>query len=484
MKDFMQHPSNVGTIGRPSGLRRFILGWVAVLVSGFVLLGGGLSFSISRLHQQTAQMFFDSQSLQSNHRLEANALAAGRLALLDEFEGGEKRLSERQKFIRDGQKALLDLQSQAQEDKERVLSNKINAAFAEFVTGLSNSKNERAQQAILDKLLDYLREHRAIEDDQMRKTLAKSTRIDRQIDNWSAALLLLSSLTLVAGVVELWRRIFLPALELERVARAFGDGNFQARSRVRRNDEMGLLNQTFNDMAQAICDREKDRLTFVATVAHDLKNPLVVIGGAAHLLENKEDILAPEDRVRWMQSIKRNTHQMENLIADLTDSVQSETGQLKLRCASFDLASLARDIMQEQSSSVQTHALHCKALEPCLIFADKRRMERVLMNLISNAIKYSPAGCEVWVNVETHKEQAIFAVRDEGVGIGPEELKTLFRPFARVERTQSMAKGTGLGLSSVKKIVEAHGGLIEIESEIEKGTLVRVKLPLEKEVRS
>ncbi len=169
---------------------------------------------------------------------------------------------------------------------------------------------------------------------------------------------------------------------------------------------------------------------------------------------------------------------MENLIADLTDSVQSETGQLNLCCIAFDLAALTREVMQDQADSEQTHVLHCDAEEQCFIHADKRRMERVLMNLVSNAIKYSPAGRDVRVSVAVNHHFAILEVRDEGAGIAPDELKTLFRPFARLERTQNMAKGTGLGLSSVKKIVEAHGGTIEIESAIEQGTLVRLKLPL------
>ncbi len=463
----------------PSGLRRFIIGWVAVLVAGFVLLGSGLSFSIGRLHAQTEKIYKDSQSLQVNHQLEADALAAERLALLDKNQNDTRRLAQRNEVIADGQKTLLILNDLSQDAIERPMAAEIARRFEALTSGLQNpATHEAQQQLLLDDLLKTLGKHRTLQRQQMAQTKEASARLDRLTDNWVIALLLISSLILLMGVAELWQRIFKPALELETAARAFGGGNLKARAIVRRPDEMGRLNETFNAMAQALSDREKERLHFVATVAHDLKNPLVVICGAAHLLENKSEVLPPEERLRWTKSIARNAHQMENLIGDLTDSVQNETGQLNLHCAPFDLAVLTREVMQDQAASVQTHALRWTAENRCLINADKRRIERVLMNLVSNAIKYSPAGREVWVSVTTTNNHALLEVRDEGAGIAPDELKTLFRPFARLERTKSMAQGTGLGLSSVKKIVEAHGGTIEVESQVEKGTTVRVKLPL------
>ncbi len=291
----MQQTAKVTIQSRPSGLRRFIVGWVSVLVCGFILLGGGLSFSISRLHHQTARMYFDSQSLQTNHLLEADALAAGRLALLDQQEGSLKRLAEREAFLREGKKALSKLQSQAQNDTEKVLANKIGHSFREFEDGLHQpGATEQTQQALLDQLLNNLHTHRTLQQQQMDDTMTSSMRLDLLIDNWAKALLISSTLILVAGVAELWKRIFRPALELDKAAYAFGNGDLQARARVRHDDEMGRLNETFNVMAQAICNREKERLHFVATVAHDLKNPLVVIGGAAHLLEKKSEVLTPK----------------------------------------------------------------------------------------------------------------------------------------------------------------------------------------------
>ena len=102
--------------------------------------------------------------------------------------------------------------------------------------------------------------------------------------------------------------------------------------------------------------------------------------------------------------------------------------------------------------------------------------------MLSNAVKYSPEGREVRVEVTPQDDHVSLTVRDQGVGIAAHELDVVFRPFARLERTEKMAKGTGLGLSSVKKIVEAHGGTVEMQSQVNKGTTVTVKMPLAKSI--
>lgn len=470
------------SIVRQSGLRRFIVGWMVALICGFLLLGGGLSVSISKLHAQMARIYFDSQSLRTNHLLESDVLAAGRFALLDKLAPSGNHRAEREVKLNEAQMLLDELQLEAQGARERALSANIVQRFSVFSQSLRrDDPHDFRQQARLDELLEALQKHRNLNQAQMTSTMGVSSRLDKAVDAWATVIIVLTATTLLLGGIKLWQRIFGPTLELEHAARTFGAGDLQTRVRVRHDDEMGQLGETFNSMAQAICDREKERLQFVATVAHDLKNPLVVIGGAAHLLERKEYNLDAEQRADWLGKISRNTKQLEAMISDLTEAVQIETGQIVLRRETFDFAALTREVVADHAATVTTHSLCCHADVACLVNADRRRMERVVTNLISNAIKYSPAGREVQITMALKGEQGIFTVRDHGVGIAPHEMETLFRPFARLERTQKMAAGTGLGLSSVKKIVEAHGGTIEMCSEVEKGTTVTVKIPLAQE---
>lgn len=470
--------------GRPSGLRRFILLWVAIIIGGFSLLSGGLYLSISKLHWQTDQLYSDSQSLGQNYSLESAAREAGRQALLSRTDPKGGHQEQRDMYMRNALYLAAQLQSEGQNEGETNRQTAKEHALIQQILLKTNAFAHRVrggpgEQAALDELLQAVAAHRQFDEAQMADTLRNSDRVDFLVDAWMIVLTLLTALTTMGGAAILWGRIFRPALELESAARRFGNGDLKARARVRRDDEMGLMCDTFNDMAQTICDREKDRLQFVVTVAHDLKNPLVVIGGAAHFMERKDTDMAPEDRQKWLATIRRNATQMENLIADLTDAVQTETGQIKLHRETFDLAALVRHSISDQAMSVNSHQMHCNTIEECPINADKRRVERVLLNLVSNAVKYSPDGTQVWVGVQAFDGHAQLTVRDEGAGIAPEELKTLFRPFARLERTENMAKGTGLGLSSVKKIIEAHDGAITVQSAVEEGTMVTVKLPLE-----
>ena len=250
------------------------------------------------------------------------------------------------------------------------------------------------------------------------------------------------------------------------------------RAPVLREDEMGHVARTFNSMAEMIGDREKERMRFVATVAHDLKNPLVVIGGAAQLLRNKEMRLTREERAEWLGNIVKNTQRLEAMIGDLVDGVQAETGQIVLDIREFDLAKLARELVAEHGSATGSHLVRYEGAESCSVNGDRTRVERVLMNLLSNATKYSPRGSEVELKLLAEGRHAVLTVRDEGAGIAPADLPRLFQPFARLERTRTMAGGTGLGLASVKKIVEGHGGSIVIRSKLDEGTTVEVKLPL------
>ena len=159
------------------------------------------------------------------------------------------------------------------------------------------------------------------------------------------------------------------------------------------------------------------------------------------------------------------------------DSVKVETGQLALQQAELDLTSLVRGIHQVQSDVLTTHRLIFQGGCTCYIRGDRLRLERVITNLITNAVKYSPEGSTVFLKVEKSGSHASVTVKDEGVGMEDHEIRELFQPFRRLDRTRGMATGTGLGLFSAKKIVEAHGGAIGISSRLGNGTTVVLELP-------
>jgi len=304
--------------------------------------------------------------------------------------------------------------------------------------------------------------------------------LDRASKRWALALGLFSFLTLALALQELWNRVFSPVVALSRAAKAFGEGDLSVRARLSSRDEIGALGATFDAMAQGIQERENERLRLVAGLAHDLKNPLVVVGGAAHLLRERRDALSEELQDEWLGKIEKSARRMEELISDLADSVQSQTSTLQLSLGPCDLAASCCNALDECKAAFSDHRFEFEGPEQFPMMADGHRIERALVNLLSNAAKYSPPDSLVQLHLRAGKGRAEVEVRDEGEGIAPDDLKRLFQPFVRLERTRTKAEGTGLGLVSVSKIVRAHGGETTVRSEVGRGSTFGFWLPFGK----
>jgi signal transduction histidine kinase len=144
----------------------------------------------------------------------------------------------------------------------------------------------------------------------------------------------------------------------------------------------------------------------------------------------------------------------------------------------IDLVELIADIHHEQAEVLNHYNLLFRSCDELRIRGDKRRLERVIINLLSNSTKYSPEGTTIIMKAERRDLHAVFSITDQGAGMSDEDVKSLFQPFGRLAHTKHMAHGTGLGLFSVRKIIDAHGGSISVTSELGVGTTVEVSLPI------
>lgn len=452
-----------------TSIRRFLLLGLGAIAVAFVVLSVSWLLSVARLQEMKTRLFTDTQSLENSYRLE--------LAVRSTQNDPMKRIEAE----READWLIERLPDSATSPAETALVQTVAANFRLWREGGALG----ATQA----LLTSIEEHRALNQTQMRQTMRRGERLESTLRVISPLLIGLSALALGVGGWKLWTKIFTPMLRLSRAAEEFGKGALWSRAPILCEDEMGDLCRTFNHMADAIGERETERLRFVATVAHDLKNPLMVVGMAAGLMRKKE--LPPEHCSDWLERIGRNTRQMEGIITDLTDGVQAQTGALELQREPLDLSQLAASVVGEQSEALQcearqngrdpasaSHSLRFEGETSCPILGDRKRLERVLINLLSNAIKYSPRGSEVRVSVWRRGLIALLSVEDQGEGIAPEDLPRLFQPFARLQNTRHMASGTGLGLVSTQKIIHAHGGNIRISSPPARGTVVEISLHL------
>jgi signal transduction histidine kinase len=226
--------------------------------------------------------------------------------------------------------------------------------------------------------------------------------------------------------------------------------------------------------------RTRDR--FLALVAHDLRGPLTAIKGIAQLLRRQTGALAgalPAGFADRLQQIDHAARRMARVMDDLIDVARLEAGQgLALERRETDLGALARRLVAEHEPAIGAGRLCLEvAAEPVGAW-DVGRLERVLDNLIGNAIKYSPDGGTIAVQVAAEAGWALLSVRDEGIGVPADDRERIFEQFQRGANAADRFPGTGLGLFGVREIVHAHGGTIRVESEEGRGSTFVVRLPI------
>jgi signal transduction histidine kinase len=226
-------------------------------------------------------------------------------------------------------------------------------------------------------------------------------------------------------------------------------------------------------------DRLKDE--FLSLVSHELRTPLTSIRGYLDLvLDEEAGELNPEQR-RFLQAVERNSGRLLRLVGDLLFVAQADAGRLSLEREKVDLAELAAHCVEgaAPAASEKSVTLVLMANPVPALVGDRGRLAQVLDNLVSNALKFTPAGGTVEVRTFSEAETVILEVEDTGIGIPAADQPRLFERFFRSSVADDRAiPGTGLGLAIVKAIVEAHAGLISIESREGKGTTFRIDLPL------
>jgi len=218
---------------------------------------------------------------------------------------------------------------------------------------------------------------------------------------------------------------------------------------------------------------------FVSMVSHDLRTPLAIAKEAVSLLgDGTLGTFAPDQR-RILDIARRNMDCLADLIDDLLDVARLDAGKLVIEKKPIDLVELARQVCALLPPIAAEKKL---AIEVCAdaatipVLADRQRMFQVLMNLGSNAVKFTAKGC-VRIELRQDGREVVIAVRDTGMGIAPEDVPLIFDRFPRLKRVYKPGqKGTGLGLSIVKGIVELHGGTISVDSEEGKGSVFTVRL--------
>jgi signal transduction histidine kinase len=288
-------------------------------------------------------------------------------------------------------------------------------------------------------------------------------------------------LVLALAAFPLARALARPMERLTDAARKLGTGDLSARSGMRRGDEVGELSSAFDDMASRLQGLVRAERQLLADVSHELRTPLSRIRVALDLAAEGD-----VDRARkYLEEIRCDLEELDQLLGDILTAARLDQaagrGDVPLR-----LQQVRAQEIVERAAERFRHAHPGRSLSvriegtlPGLV-ADPAMLRRVVDNLLDNAAKYSEAPAPVELQAGSDGVAFQVAVRDQGIGVEPKDLPRLFTPFFRTDRSRARGTGgVGLGLALAKRIVEAHGGTIEVESTPGLGTTVRFRVPVE-----
>jgi two-component system sensor histidine kinase MtrB len=274
------------------------------------------------------------------------------------------------------------------------------------------------------------------------------------------------------------RAVFGPAVSIAAAVDRYTKGDRTSRASEEGVAEFRTIAHRFNGMASTIERQREHQMAFLAGVAHDIRNPLSALKLASAII-SADRPLPPEDRIRQSYTrVQRQINHLERMVFDFLDAALIEAGRLELQLEACDVRDIARATIDLFEPTAPTHRLSLTApSDPVQVICDPARIEQVLNNLVSNAIKYSPRGGQVTVVIEPQDDAVLLSVSDEGVGMSAGELEHIFDPFRRTGATAESVPGTGLGLFVARRIMESHGGRITLESAPGNGSTFRLQLP-------
>lgn len=274
------------------------------------------------------------------------------------------------------------------------------------------------------------------------------------------------------------RSIVKPVREMTETARRIAQGDFTAKVDKMYDDEIGDLSDSINDMAKELDANEKLKNDFISRVSHELRTPLTAIKGWAETMQ-----YGVPDRItleKGMSVIVKESSRLTSLVEELLDFSKLQSGRLTMQMARMDILAEIDEavyMLKERALSEGKHLLYDDPEDMPIIYGDRNRLKQVFLNVIDNALKYTPEGGMIGVQVyQDFKNHTIkIVVADNGCGIDPEDLPKVKDKFYKANQK---INGSGIGLAVADEIIKMHKGTLEIESSPEVGTTVTITIPI------
>lgn len=294
---------------------------------------------------------------------------------------------------------------------------------------------------------------------------------------WAAALIAVGLGSILVYLMS--RRLAKPLYQMNTVALQLAKGKFDQQVEICGEDEIAQLGESFNFMASQLNKLEQMRREFIANVSHELRSPLTSIRGFVQAI--LDGTVPPETQGKYLNMVYDETSRMTRLVNDLLDIARIDGGIIEVEKSVFDIGELATQIvrkLQPQILGKDLEIVQNIAPSEFLVEADRYLIEQVLINLVNNAINFTPQQGSIALEVEQKGNKVLVMVKDSGIGIPAEDLEHIWERFYKVDKARIRARGgTGLGLAIVKRLIDAHNEEIWVQSKVQEGTQFSFTLP-------
>lgn len=316
------------------------------------------------------------------------------------------------------------------------------------------------------------------------RVISSMRNIDSAMTGYMAAIavscILIVLLLLITGYYFV-NSIVKPITAINESTKKFAKGDFKERIEKSTDDEIGDLCDSINHMAEALSSTEAMKNEFISSVSHELRTPLTAIKGWAETLAYDPQ---KETVQKGVRVIRTETDRLSEMVEELLDFSRMQSGKFSLQKVKMDILAELGDAVLIYAEKARRENIRMIYNEPEMlpfINGDKNRIRQVFINIIDNAIKYSNEGCTITIGAEAVGNKVQVIVSDNGVGISKQDLPRVKTKFFKANQTR---RGSGIGLAVADEIITMHGGTLQIDSELGRGTSVSITLPIMKEQSS
>lgn len=313
------------------------------------------------------------------------------------------------------------------------------------------------------------------------RVISSMRNIDSAMTGYMAAIavscILIVLLLLITGYYFV-NSIVKPITAINESTKKFAKGDFKERIEKSTDDEIGDLCDSINHMAEALSSTEAMKNEFISSVSHELRTPLTAIKGWAETLAYDPQ---KETVQKGVRVIRTETDRLSEMVEELLDFSRMQSGKFSLQKVKMDILAELGDAVLIYAEKARRENIRMIYNEPEMlpfINGDKNRIRQVFINIIDNAIKYSNEGCTITIGAEAVGNKVQVIVSDNGVGISKQDLPRVKTKFFKANQTR---RGSGIGLAVADEIITMHGGTLQIDSELGRGTSVSITLPIMKE---